>query len=671
MLGKTNSSVGGKVNNQDLYITDNGVYTAGEGFTGLGVVEVNVPKGEQVTAINKTGTVITTGQKVWLNENAQIQGSNYNLANLSVTDASYVGLISRTGNFGWCANKLYSIGSDTATYISDLSTKNGYLFKYMDNGSVFKCYGANCQGQATRVDENAQYILDTAYPLSGNLFYRYTTGDYTGNVQEINLNDGSVIKTYKVGYSSAKIPWAVINGKIYTLESNARRWTLNEDLTTTQDTYTFENATTLYAAGTTIDNRYVIAATDEAFSVGAADSYLRLVEVIDENTLKCLTQSEMPEDLQEFYSKSCRMVFNPYTGILTVSAYGGLSYAVMKYENGTWTKLPVDLGLENYPNKFLQTVITVSDDLSRACVGIGATPYNLQPYIINLTSTSGYTAVPYRFYNVTENTITGYAGNETEADGEVIVGVGSVPSVNNGGNGGGNYDPTTPPLEEVPFNDSYIDTDKIVSVGRVFNTDRNEPTAVDLANLTENSGFTQYSNSLFTSEDKSLADEFLIRFHLSDRVGDGVIKSQFIYLFGHNTASDGGNWWDETDRSDQFAMMFGFDSEWNYRTVGVNVGFVDENGYHTPNTRVDIGGELQFGWDTIKMYYNNDVQSWVLAFGDNFANEYPIPELPKVCKPYNLISLVDVAGYGDNCIDLAETGFKLNGEWVYRCVKQI
>ena len=379
--------------------------------------------GATVTAINKTGTTITAGSKVWLNENVQTEGSNYNLSSLTITDTSLVGLISRTGNFGWCANKLYSIGSESATFISDLSTRAGYLYKYMDNGSVFKCYGANYQGQATRIDENAQYVLNEAYPLSGNLFYRNISNK--GHIQEINLEDGSVVKTYNIGYGSAKIPWAVINGKVYCLDSTQYRWTLNDDLTTKQETYTFVNATTLFAAGTTTDNKYVVAGTDEAFSAGSSGNYLRLVEVIDENTLKCLQQSEMPEDLQEFYSTYCRIAFNPYTGILTVAAFGKSSYAIMKYENGTWTKLPVDLDLENYSGKFLQTAITVSDDLTRAYVGIGASPYNLQPYIINLETTSGYAAVPYKYYNITENTQTGYAGNDAEPNGEVIVNVAS------------------------------------------------------------------------------------------------------------------------------------------------------------------------------------------------------------------------------------------------------
>ena len=36
---------GTTINNQDLDITQNGTYTADEGYTGLGTVDVDVPKG--------------------------------------------------------------------------------------------------------------------------------------------------------------------------------------------------------------------------------------------------------------------------------------------------------------------------------------------------------------------------------------------------------------------------------------------------------------------------------------------------------------------------------------------------------------------------------------------------------------------------------------------------
>lgn len=93
----TPSSGGGQtINNEDIYVTSNGTYTASEGYTGLGEVTVALPldtksitengtyyavddglqgfsevtvdvsQGDIVTATNTTGSAIAEGDKVWL-----------------------------------------------------------------------------------------------------------------------------------------------------------------------------------------------------------------------------------------------------------------------------------------------------------------------------------------------------------------------------------------------------------------------------------------------------------------------------------------------------------------------------------------------------------------------------------------------------------------------------
>ena len=614
--------------------------------------------GATVTAINKTGATITRGQKVWLNENVQSANTSYQMPS---SGANMGCVICRTGTYGYSPYNTYSLTDTTATKQVSITAQYWDKLRYADNGAMFLMRDSNCW----RIDEQAQYNI-SFIPIGGDMF----VNNY-GGYKRVDITNGTVIESLPqfTNFNYSQVLF-VEDSSVCIHNKQRAFYNREENKWVTYSINVDNHNSYLYTIAMTLDNKYMLCSDSTSYTAtNSSGCGLRLIERIDADNYRVLLQSEMPEDLQDFYTGSS-ITFNPYTGILTAAKQKSTNYVVMRYENGTWTKVPVDLSGFLGDTNFFRGPLTVSDDLTRACAtySVGASSSAIYGQIINLVDTSGYAAVPYRFYNVNENTITGYAGNDTEPNMEVIVGIASVPSVDNGGTGG-NYDPTTPALEEVPFNDSYIDTNKIVSVGRVFNTDRNEPTAVDLANLTEDSGFTQYSNSLFTSEDKSLADEFFIRFHFSDRVGDGNMKMQFIYLFGHNIASDGGNWWDETDRSDQFAIPLGFDSEWNYKTFGVNTGFVTEDGYHCPNTRVDIGNDLQFGWNTVKMYFNNDIQMWCLAFGDNFSMEYSIPELPKVCKPYNLISLVDVAGYGDNCVDLAETGFKLNGEWVWRAVK--
>lgn len=48
------------INNQDLDITQNGTYTADEGYTGLGTVDVDVPRGGIQTNVVIAPTITTT-----------------------------------------------------------------------------------------------------------------------------------------------------------------------------------------------------------------------------------------------------------------------------------------------------------------------------------------------------------------------------------------------------------------------------------------------------------------------------------------------------------------------------------------------------------------------------------------------------------------------------------
>ena len=66
------------VNNQNKTITENGEYTADDGYTGLGTVTVIVPEGDEVSATNRTGTTINEGEIVYINK----VGNNYELVNL-------------------------------------------------------------------------------------------------------------------------------------------------------------------------------------------------------------------------------------------------------------------------------------------------------------------------------------------------------------------------------------------------------------------------------------------------------------------------------------------------------------------------------------------------------------------------------------------------------------
>lgn len=386
--------------------------------------------GATVTAINKTGSTITAGSKVWLNENVQTQGSNYQIGTAGNYQEFKMGAIDRTGLFGVYYSKFYSIGEDSATEAGTVSDSyfNMGSIKYMADNSIF----ANLN-YAYRFDGKAQWYLSYAIGLGDNIFINRS--NYS--IYQADMSNGSIINTFTnsdTTYLNSEYSLVKVGHNIYRVSGNAKyKWTINYDTNTiTRSSYSFTNAPyqyDMYPADVTADNKYILCG-DSTTAYSNSGTYLYMVEVLEDGNLKGLSQSEMPVDMQKWYSTKCGYVFNPYTGILTVYEYQGADYGIYRYEgNGNWTQLPIDLGTTE-ETKFCAP-ITVSDDLSRACYthfsnynqGIKAS------VIVNLTTIEGYAAVLYRFYNVTENTITGYAGNDTEPNMEIEVSVAGQPSV--------------------------------------------------------------------------------------------------------------------------------------------------------------------------------------------------------------------------------------------------
>ena len=137
-LGTATPESGGggtTINNQDLYVTSNGTYSADVGYTGLGTVTVdlplspksisengtyyavddslqgfsdvtvNVPQGDIVTATNTTGSAIAEGDKVWLNK---VSGG-WNIVPFYATDLNFKYLNYRDITFVGAPNVDYNL----------------------------------------------------------------------------------------------------------------------------------------------------------------------------------------------------------------------------------------------------------------------------------------------------------------------------------------------------------------------------------------------------------------------------------------------------------------------------------------------------------------------------------------------------------------------------------
>lgn len=373
-----------------------------------GTISAQIEGGITVTAVNKTGTSITSGEKVWLNQNSTIAGSHYNTGNDSGGGGINTGSIYPTGNKIYVVNYIGNLTATEYTRIGTAVNTNAWgNTRYLDNGGFVCCKFIGTSSQY--FDENNNIDIGVKIHIGENYF-----GDNNGTYV-IDLATGEIQTTWTV--LTGNIYDIKIGDYIYRLDTSHRKYTLpsgggEATYTTYGYTGTQQN---LLPLDVTTDNRYIICTDNGSSSpISGSNHNLKMIEVVDENTLHHVSKGEMPVDLQPFYDINCYFQFNKQTGILTCATYKGTDYVVMKYSNGTWTKLSVDLGIEE--GRSIYGAISFSNDMTRAVVPLNPTGSYDEIRIINLTTQSGYIAQNYGFYNVTADTITGISTQSASAD---------------------------------------------------------------------------------------------------------------------------------------------------------------------------------------------------------------------------------------------------------------
>ncbi len=442
-LGSQNVGVGivekipAEINNEDIIITENGIYEVGEGYTGFGTVTVNVEGGQSpsqstLKAINNTGKKVSAGDKLWLCNNLTLSESGFIMS--EETDST-VGFISRTGSWGWCNYNGYQINLDSARLLGSTSLIQPTVLRYLDNNSVFYSDGYDSR---KLYDETKKAFNVDGKPISGNLFYSYSNKQ----VLQIDLLTGTTTKTWSFSTVpnnlAANERTIVIGDFLYILNESSKKYRFTDTTIEEDGSFSFTGNTndTCCPLSITADNRYIICFSDymNAF-YNSTPCSLRLLEVIDANNIKVLDKYEMPVDLQPFYSNiSSYITFNPYTGILCACLNESQTFVVMKYENGVWTKISIDIS-SVFTDKnwyFKNAGITVSDDLTKVCLGgviVPSISENTRTYVINMKQLNNYAAVSYNPNNITENYFTGIATNDAEPNEEINVQMGISPTI--------------------------------------------------------------------------------------------------------------------------------------------------------------------------------------------------------------------------------------------------
>ena len=348
--------------------------------------------GATVQAVNKTGSTISTGQKVWLNDGGQVQGSSYQMYGSSGTSTYYQlhnNVIDPSGQYGSRGSRVYSL---TGTEATQISTSSDYYNLYNNN-----IYG--WEDIVVIPGYKSNYCMPNRSTIQT---FDYTTGSLSG-AYTLTQTYNSYREGYLIYLDAYKTIYAVGTTKYY--------WEITDE-GLVEGTWTPPGG--FYPIGCTQDSQYIIC--KDSFQA-SANYNLRLLKVNSQFDIVALTQTEMPADLQDYYEADCSITFNAKTQILTCTKTNSSDYVVMQYSGGSWTKLNIDLSTELASYPYWRGGLFLSDDLSRASLNVG-TVSNGAYYgrIVNLTAQTGYIAQNYATYNINSDTITGYAAENAATD---------------------------------------------------------------------------------------------------------------------------------------------------------------------------------------------------------------------------------------------------------------
>lgn len=432
MLGKTNASVGSKIKNEDITITENGTYQAKEDYTGLGIVKVEVPaKGNTLTVVNKTGSSIAAGNKVWLNENAFTAGSMLQFTQSSPTTLNPV-VIMPDGNYLFKYDSFYHIGTNGLEKVSTLSKGSGgsYVVRVLNNGAVFlQAYGQN---YLARIDYPNSWssVLSLGYLLNEN--YTFHT---SGVIRKINPENGAILYSSTNAITNTSNLY-MIGNTIYNLY-NTTKYILTDtgsELSFTSGTYNNPAKGNVVPLGGTSDKKYIFA-LNSTYEYGTFN-----ILKFDEDS-ETISQAEIPDDIQPFTAKPyCRAFWNPVGQLLVLFDPSAKNYGMFKYDPLTgFSKIPFTLPENVKFSNNSQVIQSYSSLMSADSAGNKVSfVYPVDPQasysgtsylisVVNLDTVEGYAAVRYSPYNVSENTLTGYAAEQAAAGAEFTADVAGQP----------------------------------------------------------------------------------------------------------------------------------------------------------------------------------------------------------------------------------------------------
>lgn len=368
--------------------------------------------GTQIAAINKTGAVINESDKVWLNKEEQTVDNALTVKSKTSNLNSYGTVLDLTGNMVFSFDEGISIIDNTvgtrltlSCYCNVRYNHNAQL-RYGINDSIF-----TREGRTDSFYNWKDANTDNDYYLGDEYMCKYISGKHT--ICKVDLTSGETLETYTGNLSSvtgSRLIKLHNKNEFIGIYNSIKLFTFDDTgaiVSRTLGTETI-SSTNVAIMGVTLDNKYLVCDNN---------GKLVIIDISDIENPHFLSEGEALPDLQPFMNKSgCYFAFNPFNGSLSAiyTDSSDCTYKIFKYENGEFKPLNIDFG-SNIP----MGPITFSKDLSRAAfVNYNSTG---QTIVVDLKTESGYSCLPYKFYNISENTITGYAANTAGLNEQVKV----------------------------------------------------------------------------------------------------------------------------------------------------------------------------------------------------------------------------------------------------------
>lgn len=398
--------------------------------------------GNTITAINKTGAAISQGDKVWIQK--QTVAAGHVATPSGGYPLNYISGISNDGNYFVYATSntqgnmplwyINDLETDTFTKVGDsliyLSLHSSYPYRYSNNGSTFvstNISGSSSTDSTSKIGENSFRLGNFLFVGYDLCMWRGTTGSSTNGIQILNTNTGVItsLTGTSISFSYALNCIATSSTEICNLSQKVKYILDRSNLTYTSNSVNSSNVSCTSPIGVTSDGKVIIAVNNQTGSSSVDTNYKTLQFISNSTTFIGWSIDMYPTRLQKIINNTTDkyfISFNPNNDILACIKVGSTTeYGFFKYSTTTeiWSEIYIDLSSvlteTMYPHGFISTTA----DMTRIGMPIGDSSYsNTKLRIIQLQSVSGYKYVPYNYYDITQDTLTGIASENIAVDTE-------------------------------------------------------------------------------------------------------------------------------------------------------------------------------------------------------------------------------------------------------------